>query len=111
MSKFIPLLLCLSLTIASCAHNNLEAHFQESKTGWTKQRVFKKFGPPTETSEDTNFQYYLYKFTKPSVLKGQSATEWQVRYVFENNKVVDVIEERVPTAAELDKLDSMTPQN
>lgn len=105
MYKFIPLLFCLCLCIASCTHNNLEAHFQDSKTGWTKDQVFKKFGPPAETLEDSEFQYYIYTYKKPAKTKSVRFVTWQVRYVFENNKVIDVIEERVPTPEELDALE------
>lgn len=88
----------------SCSNKNLEAHFKESKTGWTKQQVFNTFGVPTETQEDSRFQYYIYVFYVNSKVKKGAQEKWQVRYIFENNKVVDVVKERHPSPEELDKL-------
>ncbi len=110
MFKFIPVLFFLAACIASCSHNNLEVHFQESQTGWTKEQVYKSFGPPTETSEDSNFQYYIYVYQKPAKNKSSRPIVWQVRYVFENNKVVDLVEERVPSPEELDELEKNQPK-
>lgn len=89
----------------SCAHQNLESHFKESKTGWSKDKVFKKHGPPSETQEDSRFQYYIYVFNRDSKIKNKPSEVWQVRYIFENNLVKDVVKERHPSPTELDKLD------
>lgn len=106
MFKNIPLLFYLIFLLEACTHKNLEDHFQESKTGWTKQQIFKRFGSPDESYEDSTFKYYIYKILKPSNSNPKKDIEWQVRYVFEQNKVVDVIEERVATSDELDKLET-----
>jgi hypothetical protein len=104
MFKNMPLIFFIFLLLSACAHNNIEDHFKESKTGWTKERVFKRFGQPDESFEDSDFKYYVYSIKKKSKGKSKSPIVWNVRYVFEHNKVVDVIEERLATSDELDKL-------
>ncbi len=104
MSKFIPLLFCLFVLTASCSHSNLEAHFQKSQTGWSKEQVFRNFGTPDDSFEDSSFKYYVYKYVgKPKTYNNDSVI-WNVKYVFKSNKVVEVLKERQPTAQELDKL-------
>lgn len=111
MSKIIPLIFSVLFFTASCTHNNLEAHFQKSRTGWTKEEVFKSFGPPDESYEDTNFKYYVYKYIRGSKNQKNTNVLWHVKYVFKNNKVVELIKERQATAKELDKLEVKTKPN
>lgn len=105
MFKNMPLIFFIFLVLSACAHNKIDDHFKESKTGWTKQQVFKRFGQPDESFEDSDFKYYVYKINKNSKTKSGTPVVWNVRYVFEQNKVVDVIEERLATSDELDRLD------
>ncbi len=107
MINFISFLLCSLLLIASCAHNNLDDHFQKSMTGWTKSEVIQKFGSPDESQEDTNYNYFIYhvKSSKKPI------RVWQVKYVFEHNNLIRVEKGLKPKPDEIDTLEKQkTPK-
>lgn len=101
MIKSISFLFCSLLFLVSCAHNNLDDHFQKSMTGWTKSQVIQKFGAPNETSEDSNYDYYFYN-TKSSK---KPIRIWQIKYVFEHNNLIRVEKSLKPTEEETDRLE------
>ncbi len=105
MTKILPALFFMLILNASCSHTTVEDHFQNSKTGWSKLEVSKKFGPPDATSEDSNFSYYTYKVkSKPQKGSGKPVRFWDVVYKFQYNSLQSVEKKLIPTPEELDKL-------
>lgn len=95
----------LILILAGCSHQKLKDHFNKSRLGWSKDQIFKEFGSPNESYEDSDYMYYVYRVRQK--YSAQKIRTWDVKYYFQGNKVQKVVQELVPTAEELEEIENL----
>lgn len=109
MRYFLSILLLMYLIIiTSCATSHDK--YLLAKPGWKKTDVVQKFGGPNEVIDDTEYTYWIYK-TQVKPKGSKKWRDWQIRYAFQGDVLMDVQPEMIPTPDEIKLIEEKAREN